>query len=696
MLVVTIGVFLLTKKLYRKVPQGEVIVRTGQGGTKIITTGGIVFPLVHKQELMDIRVKKIEIARLGKDGLICKDNMRADIKVAFFLRVNEDPEDIKKVASTIGCARASDIETLNLLFEAKFSEALKTVGKRFDFVELYDSREKFKREIIDVIGSELNGYRLDDAAIDYLEQTPLEFLKKDNILDSEGIKKITELTAEQNMRANLIRREEEKTITKQDVEAREAILELEKQLAEKEEKQKREVANIQSREEAQIAKVHSEERLLSETARLATEEKVRIATENMERQVLVASKNKERTEAVETERIEKDRLLEVTERDRIVTLAEIDKEKSIEIERKLIQDVIRERVVVEKSVVEEQEKIKDLQAFKEADRQKIVAITKAEELAEESLVQTIKAADASRQAAEYTAKQRIIEADASETAATKEAEAIKIMADAEAKKFAAQGLSEAQVKEAMAEALVHEGDAQASVIEAKAEAEAKGITAKAHAQAQADQEMGLADAKVIEAKAHAIREQGMKEAEVMEAKFNADAKGIEEKAEAMKKLDGVGRDHEEFKLRLEKTKEVELESIRMQETIAEAQAKVMSEALKSANIDIVGGDGEFFENMMSSITQGKKIDKLVESSSNLQEMKTALLKGGDGDMLGNIKALIAKVGLSTDDIKNLSISSVLLNLQDEVTDDKDRSTLTKVKNAAAQLGLGDTLIKDLL
>lgn len=236
--IIAIGLFFAIQKLYRKVPQGEVIVRTGQGGTKIITTGGLVFPLVHKQELMDIRVKKIEIARLGKDGLICQDNMRADIKVAFFLRVNEDPADIKKVASTIGCARASDIETLNTLFEAKFSEALKTVGKRFDFVELYDSREKFKREIIDVIGSELNGYRLDDAAIDYLEQTPLEFLKKDNILDSEGIKKITELTAEQNTRANLIRREEEKTITKQDVEAREAILELEKQLAEKEEKQK--------------------------------------------------------------------------------------------------------------------------------------------------------------------------------------------------------------------------------------------------------------------------------------------------------------------------------------------------------------------------------------------------------------------------------------------------------------------------
>ena len=96
------------------------------------------------------------------------------------------------------------------MFDAKFSEALKTIGKRFDFVELYDSRERFKQQIIETIGTDLNGYVLDDAAIDYLEQTSVDILKEDNILDSEGIKKITELTAAQKIKANKIRREEEK------------------------------------------------------------------------------------------------------------------------------------------------------------------------------------------------------------------------------------------------------------------------------------------------------------------------------------------------------------------------------------------------------------------------------------------------------------------------------------------------------
>jgi uncharacterized membrane protein YqiK len=238
--IVCLGLFMWLISMYKKVSQGQVLVRTGQGGVKIFFNAGMVIPILHKEEIMDISVKKLDISRMGKDGLICKDNLRADIKVAFFVRVNKSVQDIINVAQTIGCARASDHETLENLFEAKFSEALKTVGKKFQFIELYEARREFRDEIINIIGTDLNGYVLDDCAIDYLEQTKIEHLDNDNILDAEGIKKITELTAIQNMKSNQIRRDEEKTIKKQDVEAREAILELEKQLKEKEESQRRE------------------------------------------------------------------------------------------------------------------------------------------------------------------------------------------------------------------------------------------------------------------------------------------------------------------------------------------------------------------------------------------------------------------------------------------------------------------------
>ena len=95
--------FAIIAMFYKKVPQGQALVRTGFKGTKVATDRGLyVVPVFHKVEIMDISVKKIQIERLGNDGLVCKDNMRADIKVAFFVRVNNDVEFIKKVSQTIG------------------------------------------------------------------------------------------------------------------------------------------------------------------------------------------------------------------------------------------------------------------------------------------------------------------------------------------------------------------------------------------------------------------------------------------------------------------------------------------------------------------------------------------------------------------------------------------------------------------
>lgn len=657
------------------------LVRTGLGGTKVATDKGImVWPIIHMVEKMDLSVKKIEIARMGVDGLICKDNIRADIKVVFFVRVNNAVESIKRVAENIGCARASDPDTLFNLFEAKFSETLKTVGKRFDFVELYDVREKFKNEIQDIIARDLNGYAIDDCAIDYLEQTKIEHLSENNILDAEGIKKITELTATQKIKANFIRREEEKTIKEQDVEAAEAILEYERQLTEKEERQKREIANIKSREEAEILKIQEEERLKAEMVRIKTEEELSIAEENKLRQVIIASKNKERAEAVEQERVEKDRLLEQTEKERIVTLAEIEKTRAIEEEKKNIQDVIRDRIAVEKKVVEEEEKIKDTKELATAERKRQVAIIAAEEEGQAAIITSEKLAEAEKLAATIQAEKLLIDAEAQKNAAEKEAEARKINAEAKAAEEATIGMSEAQVIQAKAKAKEEEGTIEAIIIEKKAVAEAKGIEAKA----EAIKLQGMAEAEVAEQKGEA-------DAKVLELALLAEAKGVEEKAKAMQKLDGVGKEHEEFKLQLEKEKSIELANIEIQRHVAEAQAKVLAEAFKNANIDIVGGEMTFVDNIMKSINRGKSFDRLVENSEHLKDFKTALLGNGNGGgLLVQIKEYIKKAGLKSSDIRDLTIASLLMKIRSNVSDN-DRSAVNGLIQEVKNLGIGEQL-----
>jgi len=652
------AVFILLT-FYRKVEKGTALVRTGLGGTKVYFNGGTVIPVAHRADLIDISLKRIEIDRTGKNGLICKDNLRADIKVAFFVRVNNAADDVLRVAESIGCDRASSEDEIRALFDAKFSEALKTVGKRFDFIALYEDRDTFRDEILKVIGTDLNGFVLDDAAIDYLEQTPLSMLDPDNILDAEGIKKITELTARQAKLSNNIQRDKEKVIKQQDVEAREAILELERQLAETEAKQRREVETVQFREQAEAQKVKEEERQKMEQARISAEEEIQIAEENKQRQVLVAQRNKERTDGVELERVERERMLEEIERKRVTQLKSIEAEKLIEIQKKEIQEVIRERVAVEKGVVEEQQRIKDTEEFATADRFKQVTITTAEANAQDSLIRQIKEAEARKEAAQlhadenaYTvikeaeaakaaaemrAAERVIRAEAEETASEKESSAKKMMAEAIAKESAAQGLGEAEV----------------------------------------------------------IRAKGGADAEALRAKGGADAEAIEKKAAAMKLFEEAGQEHEEFKLKLEKEKAVDLAEIDVQRQIAEQQAIVVGEALKSANIDIVGGETEFFDRITKAITTGKVVDRTVGNSRVLGDMKETFFNGDPEYFKSQLATWIDDFGVSTDDLKNLSITALLGSLVGTAKGD-ERQKLVGMLGAAERFGVGEMKAADLL
>jgi len=637
---------IVASKFYIKVGPDEAIVKTGMGGMNVIIDGGaLVWPVIHRYEKMDLTLKSFEIAREGSEGLICKDNIRADIKTAFFIRVDKTTEEIKEVAQSIGCKRASQVETLRELFDAKFSEALKTVGKQFEFVELYDKRDKFKNEILKVIGTDLNGYRLDDCAIDYLEQTRLELLNPNNILDAEGIKKITELTSNEKIKENYFTREREKTLKKQDVEAAEAILELERQRIEAFERQKREVAEIQARENASAAKVIEEMRLTSERAKIAADEEIGIATENKQRTILVAQRNKERTDAVEIERIARDKSLEATERERVVGLAIVEKEKALETEKRNIQEVIRERVIVERAVVEEQQKILDTEAFAAADRTKRVEVTAAEMAAEQSLVREIKAAEAAKKAAESLAAKVRIESEAHRDEAEQNSAATKLLAEATRAEHAAEGLAEAEV---------------------------------------------------MQAKAAATQEQGLAEARVMLEKYTAEAQGITEKAKAMKELDGVGRDHEEFKLRLEKDKQIEIVAINANKAIAASQALVIGEALKSAKIDIVGGDGQFFDQISAAVQGGKAIDRFVLSSKVATDIKETFFNGSPEYFKQQLAGLVDQLQLNASDVRDLTVAALVAKLLGNGDSATIHTQLVNLLGMAGNLNLANKPVSNFL
>ncbi|MEV5043756.1 flotillin family protein [Streptomyces griseoincarnatus] len=655
LLLVLIGLLLVTK-LFRKVEQGKALIVSKLRKVDVTFTGSVVLPVLHKAEVMDISVKTIEITRAGKEGLICRDNIRADIRITFFVKVNKTVEDVIKVAQAVGTARASDRNTLQELFHAKFSEALKTVGKQMDFTDLYTKREELRYRIIEVIGVDLNGYHLEDAAIDYLEQTPLTQLDPGNVLDAQGIRKITELTAVEHVRTNEAQRNEEKEITRQDVDAREAILELQRRQADAEIKQKREIETVRAREEAETARVVEEERLRAQSAFLRTEEQLGVQRENQAREVAVAAKNRERVIAVESERIEKDRLLEVIARERETSLTRIAADKEVEAEKREIAEVIRERVAVDRTVAEQEESIKKLRAVEEAERRRQAVIIAAEAEAQEKLVKDIKAAEAAEQAAAHRAAEELTLAEARLKTADLDAKAKLRLAEGVQAESAAEGLAAVQVRDKEVEVIEKAGRAEAEATEARLRAEAEGARAKALA-----------------------------EAEAVGSKLRAEAAGLTEKAAAMAALDEASRGHEEYRLRLEAEKDVRLAGLDVQRQVAEAQATVLATGLENADINIVGGDSVFFDRLVSSIALGKGVDGFVKNSETAQALAGPWLDGS-ASFTDDLSRMLGSV--STSDVQNLTVSALLMKLMKQGGDNTGQ--FKQLLDKAGELGLADT------
>ncbi|WP_258177237.1 flotillin family protein [Streptomyces solincola] len=611
-LLIVVAVLLVVSKLFRKVEQGKALIVSKTRTVDVTFTGQVVLPVLHKAEVMDISVKAIDISRTGRDGLICRDNIRADIRISFFVRVNKTTEDVIKVAQAIG--------------------------------------------------TDLNGYSLEDAAIDYLEQTPLAQLDAANILDAQGIRKITELTAVEHVRTNEYQRTEEKEITRQNVDAREAILELERRQADAEIKQKREIETVRAREEAETARVVEEERLRAQSAFLRTEEQLGVQRENQAREVAVAQKNRERVIAVESERIEKDRLLEVIARDRETELTRIAAEKEVEAERREIAEVIRERVAVDRTVAEQEESIKRLRAVEEAERGRQTVVIAAEAAAQERLVKDIKAAEAAEQAAVHRAAEELTLAEARHQAADLDARARTRAAEGLEAEAAAEGLAAVRVREKEADAIEKAGRAEAQAVEARLRAEAAGL-----------------------------REKALAEAAAIGEKLKAEAAGLTEKAAAMAALDDASRTHEEYRLRLAADTDVRLAELEARRHVAEAQATVLATGLEGADINIVGGESVFLDRLVSSISLGKAVDGFMDGSKTARTLAGPWLDGS-----ASFTEDLAKVlgSVSTEDVRNLTVSALLTKLT-KLLPAAGAGQAGELLDRARQLGLADMPVAEL-
>ena len=76
----------------------------------------------------------------------------------------------------------------------------------------------------------------------------------------------------------------------------------------------------------------------------------------------------------------------------------------------------------------------------------------------------------------------------------------------------------------------------------------------------------------------------------------------------------------------------------------------------------------------------------------LSELKDALLRPGDENLVMKLRRLIDEVGISSEDVKNLSVSALLSTLNQSTEESALLGRIGNLKNMVEKYGLGDLVV----
>ena len=387
--------------LYKKVPRGIALVRTGLSGRKVIIDGGCLrLPVFHEVRAVNLATVQLTVRRHGEDALITKDSMRVDVTVDFYVSVREDHDAVAQAARTLD-DRTFDPVRLREMIEGKLVDALRAVAATQNMMALHENRQEFVQEVQSIVSNDLakNGLQLESVSLTGLDQTSTESLDPNNTFNATALRTIAGIVAEQTEKR--------------------AEAEANAKIAEEREAARADEETIRNRERVERSEIDKERSVAVYRSESEAESRKAAIASNQAAETAELEKH----EALRAREIERDRKLKISEQEQKIAVAEKSEAESEAQAR--AEEARKSRVVAEEAVRTAQEQAA-------AERAKEVAVVKAQEDAEVEATRVRVAAEARREETEQDAHGRRNAAELDKVAAEFEAEASREQKRAEA------------------------------------------------------------------------------------------------------------------------------------------------------------------------------------------------------------------------------------------------------------------------
>lgn len=277
LVVAAILIILFLNRYYRKATREISVVRTGQGGQKVVLDGGcLALPFLHKVAEVNMRTSKLDIERAGPKSIITKDRLRVDVAAEFYVRVQASIVGVATAAQALAgkSFRAADLEEI---LEGKLVDAMLSVAARYTMDELQDNRAAYAKEVSDMLSDNLaqNGLMLESMSLTRIDQTPFHALDENNAFNALGMRRLAEIIAVNKKERAVIEADADVSVRQSQLDATKRKLTITREEEEAMITQQREIEIARSRSAAETAEEQAVSEKRREAARIEREREVR-------------------------------------------------------------------------------------------------------------------------------------------------------------------------------------------------------------------------------------------------------------------------------------------------------------------------------------------------------------------------------------------------------------------------------------
>jgi uncharacterized membrane protein YqiK len=440
-------------RVYVITPNNEAFVRTGGvfiKQKKVILNGGcIVLPGFHELTRVPLREISIDVERTGKLAVRTKDYLRADMRVTFYVCINEIEEDVLMAAARLSNQGKITPDIIKNALEKRADDAIRAAAKTKDLAEIDSDKLGFAQEVLNLVEPDLKkvGLTLNNIAISEIEEG--DTYDTNNFFDAQGVKLRTE-TIQKSIQQ------------KREVELTTQVLIEQKEL----DAQKRSLQIAQEKEGAKLAQHLEVEAMKAQREREIEEAKARESA-TIQRTKILQNKSVEEEEigkklSVQQSQIDADISLEERSKQlkvaqalqkREAELAEIQRQQNVEAAKlqaqvqiaeserlaKLAQEDVaiavsnkkRESFLAEAQKAKAESSVITASAVEKAERDKQLSVIAAEQEAQERRI-------SDQNVVEIDVYRRKRQAEIAQQAALLEAESIRTLAQANRDKIVAE------------------------------------------------------------------------------------------------------------------------------------------------------------------------------------------------------------------------------------------------------------------